>query len=74
MDSYRRMTTYLSSVASLEELNEKTALGLYEGLPDLLDALAAILSEAHSELLQEAHKRLKICKDMLASPSPSGES
>jgi len=75
VESYRRMTTYLSSVANLDELNEKTALGLFEGLPDLLDALAAILSEANSELLHEAHKRLKVCKDMLlASPSPSAAS
>jgi hypothetical protein len=62
---YGRVVVYLSSVANLTELNESTARTLADGLPDLLDTLHSILSEAHSELLQEAHVRLKMCKDIL---------
>lgn len=63
--NYHRVSTYLSSVANLSELDDTTAAGLADGLPDLLDALRAIFSEAHSELLQEAHERLRVCKEML---------
>lgn len=66
MDSYRRMGSYLTSVARLDDLSEKAASAMYDGLPDLLDALRSSLGEANSELLQEAHARLKVCKDMLA--------
>lgn len=63
--NYGRVVTYLSTVSSLAELKDSAVETLAEGLPDLLDTLHAILSEAHSELLQEAHLRLKMCKDIL---------
>jgi hypothetical protein len=67
--NHGRVATYLSSVAGLSELTEAAAAGLGEGLPDLLDSLRSIFAEAHSELLQEAHERLRMCKDMLVSVS-----
>lgn len=67
--NHGRVATYLSSVAGLSELTEAAAAGLGEGLPDLLDSLRSIFAEAHSELLQEAHERLRVCKDMLVSVS-----
>ncbi|KAK0652545.1 fungal-specific transcription factor domain-containing protein [Cercophora newfieldiana] len=63
--NYRRVVAYLSSVADLSELTEAATVSLAEGLPDLLDALHSILSEAHSELLREAHERLRVCKETL---------
>jgi hypothetical protein len=65
--NYRRVAAYLSSVANLTELTESVAMGLGDGLPDLLDALRAVLAEAHSELLKEAHERLRECKEMLSN-------
>jgi hypothetical protein len=67
--NYRRVAAYLSHVANLSELTESVAMGLGDGLPDLLDALRSIFSEAHSELLQEACERLRICKEMLVNVS-----
>jgi hypothetical protein len=67
--NHGRVATYLSNVAGLSELTEAAAAGLGEGLPDLLDSLRSIFAEAHSELLQEAHERLRMCKDMLVSVS-----
>lgn len=67
--NYRRVAAYLSSIANLSELTEAAAMGLSDGLPDLLDALRSIFSEAHSELLQEACERLRICKEMLLGVS-----
>ncbi|KAK1757135.1 fungal-specific transcription factor domain-containing protein [Echria macrotheca] len=66
--NYRRVVAYLSSVANLPELTEAASMNLGEGLPDLLDALHSIFSEAHSELLQEAHQRLLVCKESLPNP------
>ncbi|KAH8880589.1 hypothetical protein GQ53DRAFT_736748 [Thozetella sp. PMI_491] len=63
--NYRRVVSYLSAVANLSELSEAAGPSLAEGLPDLLDALHGIFSEAHSELLREAHERLLVCKEML---------
>ncbi|KAL2131168.1 hypothetical protein VTI74DRAFT_5455 [Chaetomium olivicolor] len=65
--NYRRVAAYLSNVAGLYELTESAAMALGDGLPDLLDALRSIFAEAHSELLQEAHERLRVCKEMLAT-------
>ena len=67
--NYRRVVTYLSSVADLSELSEAQGGSLADGLPDLLDALHGIFAEAHSELLREAHERLRACKDMLVGES-----
>ncbi|KAH8901863.1 hypothetical protein BR93DRAFT_921416 [Coniochaeta sp. PMI_546] len=64
---YGRVVAYLSSISSRAELKESDAGALGDGLPDLLDTLHSILSEAHSELLQEAHLRLKVCRDILLS-------
>ncbi|KAK4152003.1 hypothetical protein C8A00DRAFT_44869 [Chaetomidium leptoderma] len=67
--NYRRVAAYLSNIANLPELTESVAMGLGDGLPDLLDALHSGFAEAHSELLQEAHERLGMCKEMLVAPS-----
>jgi hypothetical protein len=63
--SYRRVTTYLSSVAALREISERDAGALAEGLPEMLEVLAGILAEAQSELLKEACERLMVCRDLL---------
>jgi hypothetical protein len=60
-----RIANYLSRVAAHDELDERVAATLLDGLPDLLEGLAWIMEGAHSELLQEAHDRLRVCKDML---------
>ncbi|KAJ4288273.1 hypothetical protein N0V88_007463 [Collariella sp. IMI 366227] len=65
--NYRRVAAYLSNVAGYRELTESVAMGLGDGLSDLLDALRSIFAEAHSELLQEAQERLRVCKEMLAT-------
>ncbi|KAK4646122.1 hypothetical protein QC761_207560 [Podospora bellae-mahoneyi] len=70
--NYRRVSAYLSNVANMNELTEATAGTLVDGLSDLLEALHSIFAEAYSELLHEAHDRLKICKEMLASVGASG--
>ncbi|TLD10632.1 hypothetical protein PgNI_06402 [Pyricularia grisea] len=62
--NYNSVVAYLSGVARLTELREEVAMGLGEGLGDLLDCISAILSEAHSELLREARLRLSACKGM----------
>ena len=61
----RRVATFLSNIARLSELTDTVAMTLGDGLPDLLDALSSIFSEAHSEILQEARDRLLVCKEML---------
>lgn len=66
METYRRAGAYVATGAAMEELSETAGAGLYEGLADLLDALRGILGEAESEILLEAHARLKSCRDMLA--------
>lgn len=65
--NYGRVVAYLTDVSSLADLKESDASTLTEGLPDLLDTLHSVLAEAHSELLREAHQRLKVCKDILLS-------
>lgn len=60
-----RMAEYLSRVASLPELDERSAGMLHEGLPDLLDVMVGILEEADTELLVEARDRLRVCKEMI---------
>ncbi|AEO63029.1 uncharacterized protein THITE_2107875 [Thermothielavioides terrestris NRRL 8126] len=65
--NYRRVAAYLTNIANLPEMTESAALSLRDGLPDLLDALRSVFAEAHSELLQEAHERLGVCKEMLAN-------
>ncbi|KAB5529037.1 fungal-specific transcription factor domain-containing protein [Coniochaeta sp. 2T2.1] len=65
--NYGRVAAYLSDVAGLKELEESAAGRLADGLPDLLDVLHSVLSEAQSELLREAHDRLRAYKDLLLS-------
>ncbi|KAK3942473.1 hypothetical protein QBC46DRAFT_426286 [Diplogelasinospora grovesii] len=65
--NFRRVVAYLSHVAGLKELDEATSANLGDGLVDLLDALHSIFSEAHSELLQEAHERMRVCRETVAS-------
>ncbi len=67
--NYRRVAAYLSHIANLPELKESAAMNLGDGLPDLLDALRSVFAEVHSELLQEAYERLRVCKEMLGPPS-----
>ncbi|KAK3326000.1 fungal-specific transcription factor domain-containing protein [Apodospora peruviana] len=63
--NYRRVVTYLNNIAGLSKLTEETAYSLGDGLADLLDELRSIFSESESELLQEAHERLGMCKEAL---------
>lgn len=65
--SYDRVAAYLCRVSASGELREADAGTLADGLPDLLDTLHSIFAEARSELLQEAHLRLKVCRDILLS-------
>ncbi|KAK4122096.1 hypothetical protein N657DRAFT_598931, partial [Parathielavia appendiculata] len=67
--NYGRVAAYLSNNANLPELTESAAMSLGDGLPDMLDALRAAFAEAHSELLQEAHERLRVCKEMHTNPT-----
>ena len=64
---HRRVAVYLAGVSNLPELTESAATELRDGLPDLLDALRSFFWEAHSELLQEAQERLRVCKEILAT-------
>jgi hypothetical protein len=61
---------YLSNIAALRELGPGVVTSLQDGLPALLDTIGSIASEAHSELLQEAHTRLAQCKELLSSGPP----
>ncbi|KAK7755114.1 hypothetical protein SLS62_002929 [Diatrype stigma] len=61
---------YLSNVAKLTELDVGTARTLADGLPELLMAIGALSSESHSEILQEAHGRLEVCREMLDTGAP----
>ncbi|KAI0883049.1 uncharacterized protein GGS22DRAFT_167771 [Annulohypoxylon maeteangense] len=56
---------YLSKVTKLSELDATTPANLQDGLPNLLDAIGALTFESPSELLNEASRRLEICKQML---------
>ncbi|RYP60440.1 hypothetical protein DL770_009996 [Monosporascus sp. CRB-9-2] len=56
---------YLSRVAKLAELDVATSRQLSDGLPELLDTIGLLASESHSEILQEAHGRLQVCREML---------
>ncbi|POR33778.1 Zinc finger protein klf1 [Tolypocladium paradoxum] len=67
--TYSLMAEYLSAVAMLAELDEKSAAMLHEGLPELLDVMEGILEEADAELLVEARERLSVCRDMLLGGS-----
>ncbi|KAM3507794.1 hypothetical protein MY11210_006997 [Beauveria gryllotalpidicola] len=60
-----RMAEYLSRVAALPELDQRSARTLYDGLPDLLDVMVGILDEVDTELLVEARSRLRVCKEMI---------
>lgn len=62
---HSRMAEYLSRVAVLPELDERSAGLLHDGLPDLLDVMVGILDEADTELLVEARDRLRACKDII---------
>lgn len=64
--AYGRTADYLSKVASLPELDERSASMLQDGLPDLLDVMISILQESNAELLMEARERLSVCKEMLS--------
>lgn len=61
---------YLSNVAKLTELDVASSKVLSDGLPELLDAIGVLSSESHSEILQEAHGRLEVCREMLDSGAP----
>lgn len=63
--TYERMAEYLSRVAALPELDERSAGMLHDGLPDLLDVMVGILEEADTDLLLEARERLQVCKEMI---------
>ena len=63
--TYTRMAEYLSNVAALNVLDEKTASMLHDGLPELLQVMEEVVGEAGSDLLLEARVRLKTCRDML---------
>ncbi|KAK4224265.1 fungal-specific transcription factor domain-containing protein [Podospora fimiseda] len=63
--NYHRVSAYLTNIASLEELTEAATVGLGDGLPELLEMLHCIFAEAQSEILHEAHVRMRICKELL---------
>lgn len=63
--THGRVAEYLSRVAALRELDERSAGLLHDGLPDLLDVMVGILEEAETELLVEARERLRVCKEMI---------
>ncbi|ATY58972.1 zinc finger zas1 [Cordyceps militaris] len=63
--THARMAEYLSRVAALPELDERSASRLHDGLPDLLDVMVGILDEVDTELLVEARNRLRVCKEMI---------
>ncbi|KAK2748805.1 hypothetical protein CKAH01_18036 [Colletotrichum kahawae] len=62
---YSEIARYLAHFATLDELNDESAMGLNERLPELLDLLKTSLEQSHSELLREASDRLKLCREML---------
>lgn len=63
--TYKRMAEYLSNVARLDTLDEKTASMLHDGLLELLQVMEEILSDARSDLLFEAQSRLKTCRELM---------
>lgn len=65
--AYGRTADYLSKVASLPELDERSASMLQDGLGDLLDVMVTILQDATTELLAEARDKLTVCREMLNS-------
>lgn len=62
---YSRVAEFLSTVASLQEMDEKAAGMLHEGVPELLEVIEGILGEATTELLAEARERLQGCREQL---------
>lgn len=60
-----RIGQYLSTLATMSELSEKSAGMLHEVVPELLDVMERILVEADTELLVEARARLKMCREMV---------
>ena len=71
-NAHLRVASYISGVATLSELSDRTARTLFEGLPELLDLMIlGILGETDAELLREARERLTICRNML-SDGPRG--
>ncbi|KAF3804333.1 hypothetical protein GCG54_00000685 [Colletotrichum gloeosporioides] len=62
---YSEIARYLAHFATLDELNDESAMDLNERLPELLDLLKTSLEQSHSELLREASDRLKLCREML---------
>jgi hypothetical protein len=63
--THGRVVEYLTDISRLTDLEGSKAGMLADGLPDLLDTLHGVLAGAHSELLQEAHLRLRVCKEIL---------
>ncbi|KAI2634053.1 fungal-specific transcription factor domain-containing protein [Xylaria nigripes] len=62
----RTVPEYLSSIATLSELDATTSATLCDGLYGLLDVVCPLLSQSHSELLKEACHRLTNCKEVMS--------
>ncbi|KAI1812790.1 fungal-specific transcription factor domain-containing protein [Poronia punctata] len=60
-----KASEYLSRIAKHSELDPATSATLCDGLEELLDVVASLLSQSHSELLKEACTRLANCKDIM---------
>ncbi|KAI1113280.1 fungal-specific transcription factor domain-containing protein [Nemania sp. NC0429] len=56
---------YLSRIAQLTELDSTTSATLCDGLQELLEVVYPLLSQSHSELLQEACDLLRNCKELM---------
>ncbi|KAJ2993455.1 hypothetical protein NUW58_g1834 [Xylaria curta] len=56
---------YLSRIAKLSELDPATSATLCDGLQELLDVVYSLLTQSHSELLQEACHRLVNCNVLM---------
>lgn len=61
----KRVAEYLQDTSSKEDLDPRIMTRLRDGLPQLLDTLQGILTDAPSELLKEAVDRLRVCRDII---------
>ncbi|KAG6015950.1 hypothetical protein E4U54_002676 [Claviceps lovelessii] len=64
-----KMKRYLTRVAALQILDEETVGTLHDGLPELLDVMFDILSEAYTEMMVDAGNSLIDCKSKLLAGS-----
>ncbi|KAG5980842.1 hypothetical protein E4U55_003573 [Claviceps digitariae] len=68
-NTYDIMTRYLTRVAALQNVDDETVEYLHEGLPELLDVMTDILSEAYTEMMTEARNIMVDCRTKLLAGS-----